>query len=745
VSENPNPLLLNDRPDLRPVALLPGNGTDGNADWGGAMAGQPATAAGPDLTVYLHALRRHWLLSLGIGLPSAIVVGLAVWFIIGDKYMAYSSIHIAPQDYKVLGEGLGATNTDIYQIYKATQEQKLLSRFVVARALRNKDLVKNYLSSYDDPVDWLLKRLSVSFPGKSEMMIVSLSLSNPKAATALLAAVVNSYKTEVVDLEDSQKRARFSEIDRACVEKEGDIRAKRQELRSLSNEVGAIDRETLSQRVQHAYAQLSLLGQQMGATQGKYADVKSELEAEKKLLESVDKMEVPATDLEILIRNDPVADQLARRLSFLKMQSAQTKMATRPGAKNYVLDQVARDLDSAQQEYDQKMDELKEKARDKQRSTIEQEIVKHESYLVSMQKSKDELAEQIKQKTEEAFKLGRTSVDSDTLQADIRNLETVQAEMTKQREVMRVDLRAEPRIMIYETVEASVGTSNLMTRAAMSLMAMIAAFCCPAAVAVFWDARACRINTADDVSKRLRLPVIGSVPLIPSRVIRQLGSPSKKYDAWHLRLTASVDGIAARILHEADVRQHRAFMVSSATNGEGKTTLATQLALSLARTGRRTVLVDFDLRRPTFDEMFGLPLAPGVCEFLREQNNAADLVQESGTDNLAVVTAGQWDRQALASLSNGSAATLFNQLREEFEFVVVDSSPILPVADARFVSRHVDTVLLAVLRDVSEAPKIQAACEILAAFGVPSVEAVVTGSNNNMYGKHLGYESAVTA
>ena len=70
------------------------------------------------------------------------------------------------------------------------------------------------------------------------------------------------------------------------------------------------------------------------------------------------------------------------------------------------------------------------------------------------------------------------------------------------------------------------------------------------------------------------------------------------------------------------------------------------------------------------------------------------------------------------------------------------AAPSLTVADARFVSRHVDTVVLSVLRDVSEAPKIQAACEILAAFGVPSVEAVVTGSSDNVYGKRAGYEPA---
>ncbi len=186
-------------------------------------------------------------------------------------------------------------------------------------------------------------------------------------------------------------------------------------------------------------------------------------------------------------------------------------------------------------------------------------------------------------------------------------------------------------------------------------------------------------------------------------------------------------------------------MVSSATGGEGKTTLATQLALSLARTGRRTVLVDFDLRRPSFDEMFGMPLSPGVSEVLRHESDPSDLVHPVAADNLAVVTAGRWDRQALASLSNGSVDALFRQLREDFDFVVVDTSPILPVADARFVSQYVDTVVLSVFRDVSEAAKIQAACDILAAFGVQSVEAVVTGPGNGMYGRHTGYESTVSA
>ena len=73
--------------------------------------------------------------------------------------------------------------------------------------------------------------------------------------------------------------------------------------------------------------------------------------------------------------------------------------------------------------------------------------------------------------------------------------------------------------------------------------------------------------------------------------------------------------------------------------------------------------------------------------------------------------------------------------------MIIDSSPILPVADTRFVSQHADAVVLSVFRDVSEVPKIQAACEILDAFGVRDMEAVVTGGASFAYGREDSEES----
>jgi polysaccharide biosynthesis transport protein len=166
--------------------------------------------------------------------------------------------------------------------------------------------------------------------------------------------------------------------------------------------------------------------------------------------------------------------------------------------------------------------------------------------------------------------------------------------------------------------------------------------------------------------------------------------------------------------------------------------------MGLARAQRRTVLVDFDLRQPALDGALGLPLGPGVCEALRGQGDIVEMVQPTDSAYLSVVTAGEWNRQVLPALANGSVGRLLETLREQFDFVILDSSPLLPVVDARLVCQHVDAVLLAVLRDVSEATKVQAAQEMLDSFGVGRVDAVVTSGEHHGNTKSLLYQSALT-
>ena len=91
-----------------------------------------------------------------------------------------------------------------------------------------------------DAVKWLMRRLSVSFPGKAEIMEVSVCGDDPQEATILDRAVVDAYMKEVVESERDQKRGRLNELDRAYVEKETEIRDKREVLEGNGRDVGNV-------------------------------------------------------------------------------------------------------------------------------------------------------------------------------------------------------------------------------------------------------------------------------------------------------------------------------------------------------------------------------------------------------------------------------------------------------------------------------------------------------------------------
>jgi hypothetical protein len=237
--------------------------------------------------------------------------------------------------------------------------------------------------------------------------------------------------------------ARFQVVDRACIEREQDIRNKRMELKNLATDVGTVDAETMHQRMQAAYSQLTILATSAAQLQARSAELRSELTADEDLLKAVDKMQIPALELEPLIRADPVAGPLARRVAGLKFDLEHSKREVKPGTRNPLIEQLTRELKAAQEQYDRKLDELKEEARDKKRSTIEQDIIRYESLLASSQKTRNEIAEQIKQKTEEAGRLGRSTVDSEMLRAEIKDLEAVLTKLVEQREGLRVALGVE--------------------------------------------------------------------------------------------------------------------------------------------------------------------------------------------------------------------------------------------------------------------------------------------------------------
>jgi capsular exopolysaccharide synthesis family protein len=221
---------------------------------------------------------------------------------------------------------------------------------------------------------------------------------------------------------------------------------------------------------------------------------------------------------------------------------------------------------------------------------------------------------------------------------------------------------------------------------------------------------------------------------VPSRTRAFADRNGERRAFWGSQLSESVDGIRTTLLHDASVEALQVVMVTSAVGSEGKTTLASHLATSLARAGRRTVFVDCDLRRPTAHLLFDVPNEPGFSELLRGETTVEEVVRATNLAGLWMIPAGQVDSQALRELASGAPGKAFSRLKEQFEFIIVDSSPLLPVTDALTIGQHADGVILALLHNFSQLRCVFAACDRLAQVRIRVLGAVVNAVRGSGYG-----------
>lgn len=168
-------------------------------------------------------------------------------------------------------------------------------------------------------------------------------------------------------------------------------------------------------------------------------------------------------------------------------------------------------------------------------------------------------------------------------------------------------------------------------------------------------------------------------------------------------------------------------VVTSAFEGEGKSTTAANLALSFAEAGRRVLLIDGDLRKPKLSRYLDLEGEAGLTSVLIGDASVEDVVQEWGQHGLDVLTSGPIPPNPSELLGSGAMEKLVRHLRSTYDLVIIDTPPLLPVADAAVTAAQADGVLLVVHYGKARIDRVMEALDSL-----NSVEARVLGTVLNM-------------
>jgi capsular exopolysaccharide synthesis family protein len=255
------------------------------------------------------------------------------------------------------------------------------------------------------------------------------------------------------------------------------------------------------------------------------------------------------------------------------------------------------------------------------------------------------------------------------------------------------------------------------------------------------EARAARVADPDDLGCRLRLDVLGVVPPLPAaRAPRQARALDDHRRHFH-EYVQSLDHLRVTLCSPTRGGGRRCIMITSAHGGEGKTTLATQLAGRCANAGLNTLLVDADLRKPSLGQLLEVSDSPGLCEVLAgdlEAEAALVPIGRAGGFHLLPAGAGHDPSRILQGDRLGE---LIGRLRALYDVVIIDVPPILPVPDALLVGHWVDGAVLAVRHGISRVPLVERAHRRLTSLGVPVFGAVVNGCRptESAYYGHYAY------
>jgi len=198
--------------------------------------------------------------------------------------------------------------------------------------------------------------------------------------------------------------------------------------------------------------------------------------------------------------------------------------------------------------------------------------------------------------------------------------------------------------------------------------------------------------------------------------------------------------LRARLYQLRDVSHVKKLLVTSAVAGEGKTFVATNLAQAIARErDRKVLLIDGDLRSARLHLPLGAPLSPGLSDYLRDEASEADIIQHGQEGNLCFIAGGNGvGTNASELLSNGRLQKLLDRIAPLFDWVIIDSPPCLPVADASVLAGCVDGVLLVVRSNSTPSAMVQKARQEL---GKSNVIGVVLNAvdKSDAYGSYYAY------
>lgn len=688
---------------------------------GQGVAAKPfgAYAIGP--ASLLRAIRRYSVI-FAMFVVLAVVAGVSLWFFLPLPKMTGNMVyHISINPPSVLNPS--PESRIHFSVYKNQQEALVKSRQVLSSVVADPEVANLPMLSREttgaDPVNFLADHILIGYPLGPEYMTVGIEGDDPSQLIPILKALSRAYIKYAVDKEKNARLEKLDQLKKLQDKYNEDMRANRTKIRKIMESIGSGDPFAIQVRER-------FLENQIGMTQSQLANVIAglrEKSVESSLVERTmtgQNGNLPDEIVSDLVKADPTYIALKEQQQQMALEIETISMSLQPGVKSPRLEQLERKKQELTDEMRGLPAKLKPEIISRYKDTMARmEREKLQGYREKMTMMNDlqkVLVKDIEELIAQRRDLSSNQFELETLKAEILQTEIMADKIAQEVEAIKPELDAPSRVSLWEEPVVTRGIAG-KRREKYSGLAVGGVIVLGLALVQFLDIRNRRVQNADEITNNMGLAVLGALPKVPKPGVRNLDANWTQLLAEAVNTTRTLITCPRTVADQTMAVSPRRLLVTSATSGEGKTSLATHLSVSIANTNRKVLLIEADLRRPAAHAVFDVSLVPGLSEFLLNQTELSDIVKETTIPNLYMITAGIWNEMAPSGFTGERMRHAIAHLSQEYDYIVIDSPPILPVADSLSLAQYADGVLICVMQDYSRFAAVQAAYNRLVLVG----------------------------
>jgi capsular exopolysaccharide synthesis family protein len=767
-----------DRPDSNVPARYPADSPRtpaGIAAMSRDLAVATPAPAPPQVTprVILRGLSRHWWRIMLFWLVLSAPLIYLIYALVEPTYEASSLLRAEPTAVDPYNPGQrGGSSLVEVRPYLETQVQLITSDRVLDVAIAKPEISNlEMIRSSKDPKADLRGEMKVEIVGHNTYLIkVSLSSRDPVEAAKIVNAVVDTHIEQHTSYQQTSNRKLKLQLENELDKLGKQIQARHDELGQLVSKAnipmdkllkpkpagqedeGPSFKSVPESTYTSAAGKLFDTDVQLIEKQAELAVAKAQLERAQALA-AEGSQRAPSEDAQLEARieeefkKDPDAQPLIDQIHDAKdAQSSARRKARQPGDAAVVhADRQYKELLKQWGElWAQKHDEIKERlqaggeAEDLRPAVWMAKVADIEAEIEKLRKKRTDMRAMID-------KLEVTNKTQNTEQLQAQKLTQDLAYFRRLHEAVKQRLGQLEFEIGQEAYRIDVQDKASVPRVPSNNKRWKYVFAAPAGLLAFMlclfllvEVKAERVADPDALSTRVQSEVYALPPLPTARSIRKR-VPADSDD--------QIDQFIQRLDHlrfavcgtPTELEKGRCVLITSSIGGEGKTTLAAQLAARCGHAGMSTLLIDADLRRSSLCSLLDIPEGPGLSDALVSDDPApTELVIPVQGGTFHLLPAGTPVADASRTLQSRELGLLIARFRQLYDLVIIDSPPVLPVPDALILGRWVDGAVIAVRYDISRFPQVERARRQLDGAGIPVLGTVINGMKNSesYYGRY---------